>query len=493
MNKNDELLNALMEIYGEGGTWADDLGGDEDGASRVSPPVENGDEVGMLTYIPLDQLHAHPDNPRKELGDLSELAESIKAKGVMQNLTVVPRAEGGYTVIIGHRRSEASRIAGLERVPCVIVEMSEREQVATMLLENMQRVDLTAFEQAQGFQMMMDLGDTVEGIAEKTGFSKRTVRGRLKMAELDRDTFRRVSSERQLSIGDLEKLGQIEDIKKRNELLSVCGTNNFDMEYKRKLTEQEVNKAMPHVQAAVKALQAKKIERSETWSGKYTTIVERKIADFKEGDSIEIPQKYASEKLFYCINTFSNDVTVYALKPNEAPVKRSKEEIEREKDIKDVRSRLDMLCAEAYELRYDFVKGLKVTKANESAMVKGALMALICEQHYYSTHVNKREIYEDIGGVPKFEDYYTDKIFDKVVHYFNADEKHMIPSIIYASFGDGASEKTYSTYTGEYPRHQKNNRINALYDWLVSCGYEMSDDEIGLRDGTHEIFKRGAK
>ncbi len=119
-----------------------------------------------LVYIPVDELHPHPDNPRKELGDLTELAESIKSKGVMQNLTVVPRSEGGYTVIIGHRRSAAAKVAGLTALPCVIVEMSEREQVATMLLENMQRVDLTAYEQAQGFLLKYDLAngwDYVEG------------------------------------------------------------------------------------------------------------------------------------------------------------------------------------------------------------------------------------------------------------------------------------------------------------------------------------------
>ena len=85
------VLNDLKAMYGEGKSG------------------ESG-----LVYLSVDSIFPHQDNPRKELGDLTELAESIKAKGVMQNLTVVPRAAGGYTVIIGHRRSEASRLAGLE-------------------------------------------------------------------------------------------------------------------------------------------------------------------------------------------------------------------------------------------------------------------------------------------------------------------------------------------------------------------------------------------
>lgn len=69
-----------------------------------------------------------------------------------------------YTVVIGHRRLAAAKLAGLTELPCVITEMSDKDQVATMLLENMQRSDLTVYEQAHGMQMLMDLGDTITGI-----------------------------------------------------------------------------------------------------------------------------------------------------------------------------------------------------------------------------------------------------------------------------------------------------------------------------------------
>ena len=95
-----------------------------------------------IDNLRIELLTPHPDNPRKDLGDLTELAASIKENGVLQNLTVVPH-EDGYRVIIGHRRLEAAKLAGLTEVPCVIVDMSPKEQVQTMLLENMQRADLT--------------------------------------------------------------------------------------------------------------------------------------------------------------------------------------------------------------------------------------------------------------------------------------------------------------------------------------------------------------
>lgn len=450
------------------------------------------EEKGALIYIPVDQLYPHPDNPRKEIGDVSELAESIKAKGVMQNLTVVPRAEGGYTVIIGHRRCAAAKAAGLPVVPCVIVEMSEREQVATMLLENMQRVDLTAYEQAQGFQMMIDFGDTVEGIAEKTGFSKKTVRGRLKMAELDTKILHEVSSSRQLSIGDFDKLAQIEDLEKRNELLKHMGTNNFEQAHARALKLQNVDRAMPHVQKAIKDIHGNKIKYSETYSGKYTHVTDIWIEDFKCDDVIDIPEKYAEKKLFYYIDDYQWKLRIYVLTPKATPVKRSKAEIEREKVILAAHDKLQALEIEAYRLRYNFIKGLTATKANVEQIKEGAFMALICEQHYYNSHINKREVYQEIGGVDKIKELYmTDSILEAIVKAYDSNPKKVYPAIIYASFGDGASEYMHTTYKGEYPKHQKNGKIQLLYRWLVSLGYEMSDDEQGLLDGTHPIFKEG--
>ncbi len=170
-----------------------------------------------ITNINAKLIHQHPDNPRKDLGDLTELSESIKKKGIMQNLTVIPghwdenRAhhDEGYTLIIGHRRFAAGKMAGVTMYPCRIVEdMSYKDQVGTMLEENMQRIDLTPLEQAEGFQMMLDLGDTEEQIAEKTGFSRTTVHRRLEIAKLDRDLVKEKTDENgayQLTLKDLAR------------------------------------------------------------------------------------------------------------------------------------------------------------------------------------------------------------------------------------------------------------------------------------------------
>ena len=465
--QDDMILDELMKIYG-----ADE------------------EERGSLVYIPLDSIYPHPDNPRKELGDLTELADSIKSKGIMQNLTVVSRAEGGYTVIIGHRRSAAAKLAGLDTVPCIIVEMSEREQLATMLLENMQRVDLTAYEQAQGFQMMIDFGDTVEGIAEKTGFSKKTVRGRLKMAELDSDILRDVSASRQISIGDLDKIAQIEDLEQRNVLLKQVGTNNFEQAFSRALKQQKVDRAMPLVRDAIKAVSGKKIERSETYGGKYQKILEFNIADFKDGDAIEIPIEHANEKVFYNIDEYWGTLSIYILKLKAEPVKRSHAEIEREKRIKEAHATLEALAGEAYELRYGFIKELNVTKDNVETVKDGAFLALLVEQHWYNGHTNKREVYTDAAGVEGIKELYmTSDIFDRILGAYRKNPKRLYPTMIYMSFGDSRLECFHTTYKPYYPSYQANRKLALLYEWLVSLGYEMSDDEKSLMDGTHPIFE----
>ena len=78
--------------------------------------------MNTIQMIAIDRLHPHPDNPRKDVGDVSELAASIRHSGVMQNLTVVPFGVG-YRVVIGHRRLAAAKEAGLTELPCMVSDM----------------------------------------------------------------------------------------------------------------------------------------------------------------------------------------------------------------------------------------------------------------------------------------------------------------------------------------------------------------------------------
>ena len=114
-----------------------------------------------------------------------------------------------------------------------------------MLTENMQRSDLTVYEQAQGFQMMLDMGDTVEDIAEKSGFSATTVRRRVKLLELDKDKFKK-SEERGVSLFEYMELDKLKSPERKNEMLDYIGTENFKYKLKQAINDEaaEARKAL---------------------------------------------------------------------------------------------------------------------------------------------------------------------------------------------------------------------------------------------------------
>ena len=185
-----------------------------------------------IVMLKRSQLHPHPDNPRKDLGDLEELKASIREHGIMQNLTVVPVDDNleDFRILIGHRRFAASE-GILFELPCVIAEgLSDREQVGIMLCENMQRSDLTFLEQAHGFQMMMDLGETIETISDKTGFSEATVKHRLDIAKLKKKSIDTAMESFQPTISDYIELEKVKDIKERSKILEESDSSS-DLRY----------------------------------------------------------------------------------------------------------------------------------------------------------------------------------------------------------------------------------------------------------------------
>lgn len=158
--------------------------------------------------IAIELLNPHPSNPRKELGDLTELAESISAHGVRQNLLVVPDPEdaAAFRIVIGHRRTAAARIAGLTTLPAILdTSLTPVAQLELMLLENLQRTDLTAVEEADGYQGLLDLGLDEAAIAKNIGRSRATVASRLRLRTLP-EKARAAVAAHQATLGDAELL-----------------------------------------------------------------------------------------------------------------------------------------------------------------------------------------------------------------------------------------------------------------------------------------------
>ena len=261
----------------------------------------------MIQEIAIEKLKIHPQNVRKTYTGIEELADSIKAKGILQNLTVVkaPDDPESYWVVIGNRRLTAARAAGIKTMPCAVVEMSEKDQISTMLLENMQRNDLSVCEQAQGFQLMLDLGETESSISEKTGFSRTTVRHRLNIAKLDQELLaeREENEGFQLSLTDLYELEKVKDIEERNKILAHA-SNSRELKWNvaRAVKEAKKNKAAGEISAKLEEMGVKpasKKAKDERWSGKWKDVKRIELEKWGEDgdDTINLPD--TTDQLYY--------------------------------------------------------------------------------------------------------------------------------------------------------------------------------------------------
>jgi ParB family transcriptional regulator, chromosome partitioning protein len=135
----------------------------------------SGAAVGRM--IPADKIRPNPEQPRKALGDLRELSDSIKEKGVLEPLLVrfVPR-EDCYYIISGERRFHAARAAGLRELPCIEKIADDAETLELALIENLQRKDLTPFEEAEGlYRLAAQFDYTHDDIARKIGKARSSV------------------------------------------------------------------------------------------------------------------------------------------------------------------------------------------------------------------------------------------------------------------------------------------------------------------------------
>ena len=140
--------------------------------------------IGRL--IALDQLDPNPEQPRVEIGDLNDLTASIKEKGILEPLLVKPsRMNGRWMIIAGERRWRASKAAGLREVPCIEMDVDDQAVAEIALIENMQRKDLTAWEEADGLAALCQrFGYTHGDVARKVGKSRSTVTEALSIAAL---------------------------------------------------------------------------------------------------------------------------------------------------------------------------------------------------------------------------------------------------------------------------------------------------------------------
>lgn len=447
--------------------------------------------MAEIQNISIELVKVRPNNVRKSYNDIEELAESIKAKGILQNLTVVPDPQepGKYLTVIGNRRLTAARMAGLETVPCIVSDMDEKEQTSVMLLENIQRSDLTVYEQAQGFQMMLDLGETEDTIAEKTGFSKKTVRHRLNIAKLDSKTL--MEKERQdgyqLSLTDLYELEKIKDVKIRDKILKDS-TDSRDLA-RRAINAQKEQKRQENMKlyvAMMKKLGLKKAPK-EADSEFYTDKWER-MKDYSLDKEPPKTMKFEDngEPMFY----LERYGTLYVIRKKKKEKKALTPAQEAERQNKRNKKQIKAILKEAANTRKAFIEGIlsgRIKKVTNEEKVVAELFEQMMSWETFTGHNTLKEFF--LG----------DKCYNAQKEDVEAAEKkmeglsvlHKLLCMVSAMVADADLvdwNYTYSTGKGE--------KTKAFYKVLELYGFQYpNDEEKGVVEGTSDLYvkKEGAK
>lgn len=180
--------------------------------SHFVEQLVRADELPIGRRIAIHLIEANPDQPRSTMGDLSDLTRSIVDKGVLEPILVRARGDGRFTIISGERRFRASLDAGLSEIPCIEMDVPDNELLEITLVENLQRKDLSPFEEAEGYKGLQERhGYTHEQIAGAVGKSRVTITEALSISRLPD----RVQAEcRRADIGSrsfLLELGRLKD------------------------------------------------------------------------------------------------------------------------------------------------------------------------------------------------------------------------------------------------------------------------------------------
>ena len=150
-------------------------------AGRESPQYQRT----VLTDLPIEQIERDPDQPRKDLGDLSGLTESITELGIVQPIIVTVAGYNAYRIVAGERRYTAARAAGLTSIPAIVRSVEEQERLAMQLIENLHRKDLNPFEEAQSYQRLMDeFRFTQKDIAKRLGKTQGSISEMVRLLDL---------------------------------------------------------------------------------------------------------------------------------------------------------------------------------------------------------------------------------------------------------------------------------------------------------------------
>lgn len=256
---------------------------------------ENAADEGVVT-LKLNDIEPNRDQPRKDFDEtaLSELADSIIQHGLIQPIVVKPTADGRYSIIAGERRWRACRMADLYEVPVIIKDVDEQTVSEIALIENLQREDLNAAEEATGYRSLIDrFGLTQEEVAEKMGKSRSAVTNALRLLSLNEEELEALKNS-YITAGHARALLSVEEGELRERMLelAIAGASVRELE---KMAAGAKNKGKKRgkpskpafyneVELALKSEMRRKVNIKPTGKGKGTLTIEffseEELADF---------------------------------------------------------------------------------------------------------------------------------------------------------------------------------------------------------------------
>ena len=220
---------------------------------------ENSTENGGVINVSLNDIEPNREQPRKDFDEeaLSELAESIAEHGLIQPIVVKPETNGRYSIIAGERRWRACRIAGLYEVPVVIKDADPQELMELALIENLQREDLNAVEEALGYSSLIDsFALTQEQVAKRVGKSRAAVTNALRLLNLTDEELQALRMGA-IAAGHARALLSVEDEAVRRQMLELATNGASVRELEKIATKAKKGKT------SAKKAQAKPIFYSE--------------------------------------------------------------------------------------------------------------------------------------------------------------------------------------------------------------------------------------
>lgn len=231
----------------------------------------------QIQKIDLSKIKANPYQPRKTFDDdrLSDLATSIQTHGVLQPI-VLRQTVQGYYIVVGERRFRASQLAGLNEIPAIIKELSDSDMMGLAIIENLQREDLNAIEEAESYQRLMnDLGLTQQKVAERLGKSRPYIANMLRLLNLPKDISNQVK-EGALSSAHGRTLLGIKDVTMMKKISQQAIRENWSVRY----LEQVVNELQD-------GGQSKKSKATTQIKPKFIQKQERRLKE-KFGSKVDI-------------------------------------------------------------------------------------------------------------------------------------------------------------------------------------------------------------